>query len=546
MIIQRRNPEFIFFRVFSIGLGVDLPDEFEVEKVEKMSLKSLRGAILSKRRYLWPILGLIVLLFPFLFFHIHGIHRLETVDAEDQKVKLKARIRGSGRPEPAGSMRMDDDQHYTDLFKDLDEHSEGYTASRYTRPHKNFGAPQCGCGGVGQVSSSVNRAENTTIVQIKKPKRRFHSNHWYHMGEYVLSQHRNAEVTGVVRTGDTIVFIANEVKFVNQLTFASAFFILLALSSSEGCTDGSIRKTRIEFYEPAYVYKRASAPSAEWGSFSSYGPSVILDMSKSDGQQFKRINLLEHVQEEINSGRQCHCGKLISSVGYFPTPSSRWFKTALEINEMKDKMQAFCSTDVHNEAATLSETYPRRSGTNKVEGKVLKMTVFERDSNRHFTDLALILGELDSKLDEKWSISTVRHDEDMQPCELYHELHKTDVFLTTHGFQSTALVFLPEGSVIIEIFPFRYWKASYIPLAAQFGVHHRWAQNEGPTSLSRWPLWFISQEWCMSLNKCRSHARGDSVAMPVDHIDLVIRVAKAKEEGRLGVVPSSFMKDANL
>ena len=50
----------------------------------------------------------------------------------------------------------------------------------------------------------------------------------------------------------------------------------------------------------------------------------------------------------------------------------------------------------------------------------------------------------------------------------------------------------------------------------------------------------------MSLNKCRSHARGDSVAMPVDHIDLVIRVAKAKEEGRLGVVPSSFMKDANL
>lgn len=508
-----------------------------------LGFKTLK-AILPKRRHLWPLLGITVLFFPFMFFHMHDIHKIGTGDAEGQKVKLKARIRGSGRQEAAAAMRMDDDQQYTDLFKDLNEHDE-VTSSRYSHPHTNFGTPQCGCSAPGGEVSSM-RPGNTTIVQIRKPNRRFHSNHWYHMGEYFLSQHRSAEVTGVIRTGDTIIFIANEVKFVSQLTFTSAFFILLALSPGEGCADGSIRKTRIEFYEPSYVYRRASAPSIEWGSFSSYGPSVILDMSKPNGQQFQRVNLLEHVREEINSGRQCHCGKLISSMGYHPTPSTQWFKTALEIHEFKDKIEAFCGAATDADASMLAAPYPRGSDAQLQGEKVFKMTVFERDSTRHFAGLRLMLEDLDGRLDRQWSISTVRHDESIQPCQLYQELHKTDVFLTTHGFQSTALVFLPEGSVIIEIFPFRYWKPSYVPLAAQFGIHHRWAQNETPTSPSRWLLRVIPQDWCMDINKCRSHARGDSVAMPRDHIDLVIRIAKAKQEGRLGVVPSSFLSDAKM
>ena len=211
----------------------------------------------------------------------------------------------------------------------------------------------------------------------------------------------------------------------------------------------------------------------------------------------------------------------------------------METREFRDKIKSFCLADEDAGTNALSTLYSRKQSSQAFD-KSFVMTVYERDSNRHFAGLELMLAELDEKLDPTWTLGTIKHSEDLQPCKLYRELHKTDVFLTTHGFQSTALVFLREGSVIIEVYPYKYWKPSYLPLAAQFGVHHRWTQNHNPTSPSRLSLRLISQEWCMSINKCRSHARGDSVTMPPDHIDLVISVAKAKEMGKLGAISPSL------
>jgi hypothetical protein len=457
-------------------------------------------SIFKKRKLVW-LLALGLLLVPFLVIHFRlAYHQAVDPALGDQRVKLHDR--GGAKRAVGLTRRTDDDQQYMDLFKGLDEPlTRGDTVHSYAHAHKDFGQPQCGCRGDNWRQNALHPA-NTTMVQIKPPKRRFHSNHWFHMGEYFLSQHRSAEVTDVVRAGDTILFMATDVKFVNQLTFTSAFFLLLALSSGEGVADGSILRTRLEVYEPSYVYKQhaSSSYSSFWGSFASYGPSVVLDLSQKehvDGKnnQFQRINLLDthHVREEISAGKQCHCGKLIDTLGASPVPSARWFRDADEVQELRDKAGALCAVSNSETGYKSSDVYyfqrkflmPFSIGggggggsSNGVQHQQLqserkktwKLTLYERDANRHFAGLDALLHNLDARLDAQWDINVLVHNEDVHPCHIYHELHNTDVYVTTHGFQSTAVMFMPVGSVIIEIFPFRYWKPSYIPLAAQFGV----------------------------------------------------------------------------
>ena len=51
----------------------------------------------------------------------------------------------------------------------------------------------------------------------------------------------------------------------------------------------------------------------------------------------------------------------------------------------------------------------------------------------------------------------------------------TQCFFT---FFYSALLFMKQGAVLIEIFPYKYFKESYIKLSATYGIHHRWLQNQ--------------------------------------------------------------------
>merc|ERR1711965_364841 len=111
-------------------------------------------------------------------------------------------------------------------------------------------------------------------------------------------------------------------------------------------------------------------------------------------------------------------------------------------------------------------------------------------------ELALRL--LNARLGERWNISVALHDDEQHPCAVWRMLRNVDVLLTPHGFQSILLLFMPRGSVIFEIFPYKYWKDGYRPFANEYGLFHGWSQNRRATS---WPrnvaLSFISQESCM-------------------------------------------------
>ena len=102
-------------------------------------------------------------------------------------------------------------------------------------------------------------------------------------------------------------------------------------------------------------------------------------------------------------------------------------------------------------------------------------------------------------------------------------MYDTDMLVTTHGFQSMLILFMPEGSQIVEIFNFKYWKIGYAPFASNYGVKHFWLQNDRPTSWSRVLLRLVDQEWCMNSILCRRIARTDDVYFTDEMIKFILK-----------------------
>jgi hypothetical protein len=126
----------------------------------------------------------------------------------------------------------------------------------------------------------------------------------------------------------------------------------------------------------------------------------------------------------------------------------------------------------------------------------------------------------------RWKVITTNHDESRHPCEVLSLLRNADVLLTPHGFQSILLLFMPQGSAIFEIFPYKYWKEGYRPFANEYGLFHGWSQNNRATTMLRnFLLSFISQEMCMMWGKCREFARHDDVALDEAAIKVITRLA---------------------
>ena len=147
----------------------------------------------------------------------------------------------------------------------------------------------------------------------------------------------------------------------------------------------------------------------------------------------------------------------------------------------------------------------------------------------------------------------------------YHSLLSWSLFLC-HLLSSLLLA----GSLIMELFPYKYWKVGYKPLAEEYGVHHRWVwmtavclcvtvcmsfcalvslcvymsvcgcvclgarmcaltvllcpsplpasqmQSQGPVSSSHYLLYLFSQRQCMLSHWCRDFSRNENIIMTPD------------------------------
>lgn len=440
-------------------------------------------------------------------------------------------------------------------------------------------------------SSQMNQREGSLAILVQNPRRNFHSNHWFHIGEYFLSRSRDVDkvwkesltqtssnlpppppsstTTTTTTTATTttstseissshsaktslVVVVANSRDFALGLTKMTTFFLLLAFVPMD------MIHSKVEIYDP-YIATKAvldgRASTSSQSCINSYGnPLAVYDPNKRPGFKFQFFHnnsslTLDHVTTT--------CTPVSKAVGNLPLDSSMWFKNYQETVDLRNKIDQFCRDSNQYDSSLMRRMKLTSSSSSTLSSqdttpatmtsKTFKIVVYDRNKNRNFVNLNDILSRLCNTMSQKgltasWEAEILVHDEEMEPCLLYNSLRNANVLFTTHGFQSTALLFLPPGAVLFEVFPFQYFKNSYKALCNQVGIHHRFAQNSHPNSLSRYPLYLVPMDSCMKMRRCRSYARGDSVSMPDDHIDLVVEALLDVENGMLhaGNAPFSF------
>ena len=110
-----------------------------------------------------------------------------------------------------------------------------------------------------------------------------------------------------------------------------------------------------------------------------------------------------------------------------------------------------------------------------------------------------------------WDIQVLMHSSKRSPCELAHILHNVDVFLTPHGFQSMLLFFLPRPSLLIEVYPYRYYKRGYGPLSHEYGLIHTGVMSPATLWHTKILLHGIQTSTCMQWKECRGYSRNQDV-----------------------------------
>lgn len=110
----------------------------------------------------------------------------------------------------------------------------------------------------------------------------------------------------------------------------------------------------------------------------------------------------------------------------------------------------------------------------------MKVVVYNRDATRRLRNADAAAAALRAWLPEGSEVSLVVHREDLPVCGLVALLAGADALVTPHGFSAMLSVFLPPGSLLVEINPYRFAGFEpYARLAAAFGVGH-WVVHSEP------------------------------------------------------------------
>jgi hypothetical protein len=469
---------------------------------------------------------------------------------------------------------------------------------------------------------AVPAVDSVFTILLQKPQHRFHSDHWFHMAEYYLSNsNRTSSIfTGIksaainsaanhlscIRSPSVVIIVAPEdSKFLKKLTKVAFFVLILSFTDERTQTVFIVgHDHKFAEIEPSDEMPSMNlvAQFHQRISSSSKADTASYDNTKPFDKQFlvqpADKSAVASVQNKLSLAlidNTCKSSTEHLSAGGIPMDSGKWFTSTDQVVRMRKNIVRLCSscnTDHHDDDLSstiavevqaklhlLREAQPGILVSRKINGLFLplpaastqpfgdyvkdhakdnkkgndssksndqhfNMLVYERDSNRRFQDLEGLLTFLSQHTDTNtagngnasitWNLDVLYHSDDMHPCLLYLALGQADIFLTTHGFQSTALLFMKRGAVLIEVFPYKYFKPSYIRLSATYGIHHRWIQNSQPTSVSRQGLRLISIEACMKRRKCRSHARGDSVQVTPLDLLFILNVTRDVESGVLG------------
>ncbi|CAN0058330.1 unnamed protein product [Pylaiella littoralis] len=160
-----------------------------------------------------------------------------------------------------------------------------------------------------------------------------------------------------------------------------------------------------------------------------------------------------------------------------------------------------------------------------------KLIIYQRDRNRRLLKADELADELWIRLGHiGWTVTEIFHDSERHPCDLIAEVADADVLLTAHGFQSMLSLFMPPGSVLFEVYPNKYFKEGYAPMARRLGL--RYGFSESPPMLPftswKWP----SVETCMSWRLCRGYVRKSDVVIHDDGFESLISLMLQSSRAR--------------
>lgn len=423
-------------------------------------------------------------------------------------------------------------------------------------------------------SSKINSCsciEKHYVLKLHKPLHHFDSNHWFHICEYYLSRHDSFDFKD--DSNISLSIITSEDSFIPELTQTTLFFLLLSFTNG--------RFSSVELFAPTELRLKPSRMI----SFESYGPKYTYSTTIPLQQRFYMKSPFQQPADEsptltligivqwafsIAQGKHnrsgskektCRCGRFVGEVGSAPIERGRWFSrdgssekdTADAALDIRHKIDTLCPSpstqatsksirpDLLSDLNSIVTHYPpvQVTGTagplhNKSESSAVEssagafhLLIFQRDLDRRFLGLGRIVDFLRHQLGSSWRVSVIRYNDNVHPCTLAWTLKTADVLLTTHGFQSTGILFMRLGALIYEVFPYRYFKIGYQELASEYGVAHSWTEAQSPASLSRAVLRLTSTEACMKSRKCRSFARKDDVRLSDSQLQEICLRAKA-------------------
>ena len=357
---------------------------------------------------------------------------------------------------------------------------------------------------------STHVSAETLTIKLSKPLHRFHSDHWFHIAEYYLINNDKIICTNSKSTEDIIegkhksaiicpgpsavVIVAPEdPKFLKKLTKVTFFLLLLSF------TDENISTALVvnhDFISQPHISRTVfgnivSLRYLRWIHF--LPPPVVFlqyDIMKPINERFLAPSELTHKFFSENVKTLSPMNSF--NTGDIPNNSDRWFTSKDQVRRFRSKIHHLCDCPTsmtrpsqlearsdtaasqtpcspNSQSLLIRAAHPNILVSRKLNGIFLslplavvrplkvqpkirgirryRMVIYERNSNRRFSDLEETLELLSKYTDNQtdtitgeiifWDIDVIYHSDDMNPCLLDVALRSANILITTHGFQST-------------------------------------------------------------------------------------------------------------
>jgi hypothetical protein len=288
-------------------------------------------------------------------------------------------------------------------------------------------------------SDCASSSHDTLVYRLARPSHIFHSNHWYHLGEYYLSQINNISAYPTDSQSRNVIILVYSPAFLQHITPMTMFFLILSFRIHGGITKLTILSDSDDKQLLPVVHGRISWVRSDiyfqYRNVSQYDEQFILN------KQFVRQTMTDEIMPK--------CFDFGGTYGYAPINTTKWFQSSEQVAYIRTAIDRMCPINrnpfpkklMHNKLLS----YQGRLVPYVQSSKKRKVVVYQRDVTRMFYRFESILRNLYAKIGDQWHIDVVFHDEQSHPCMLQQAFQGADLYVTAHGFESLGTVLVSNA-----------------------------------------------------------------------------------------------------